>query len=203
MPWLCLPLLLNLGACKRQDGGCANDADCKGDRICVAGNCQAPARSAQPAQPASQPQPLVAEPAEPVAVAPLTPTAAPAPVPPPTFGGRSAAPTLAEWDGQTREVTVTGSSALACETKQVREWVRISCRPEGGSLGNPQSVAITRGQTSETFVFSTPGVVASLVFPFEPGRDITAEFVWQLGMRTFRSHWPRGAPEPQARGAFQ
>src|SRR5687768_13823004 len=48
-------------------------------------------------------------------------------------GGRSAVPTLDEWNAQTKEVTVRGSSKLNCETKMVREWLRVSCRGKNDS----------------------------------------------------------------------
>ena len=58
----------------------------------------------------------------------LTPTPAPAPVPAPVIaGGRTTPPTIAEW-GSVGEVSVRNSSSLGCETKMVREWLRVTCR---------------------------------------------------------------------------
>lgn len=147
---------------------------------------------AAPAIAAKTPAQAAPAQAAPAQAAPAAPT-----------GGRSKPPTLEEWNAQTREVTVTGSSALNCETKQVREWVRISRRGEPKPVGKPQSVKVVRGKTLETFEFSAPGTVASLVFPFEPGLDLEARFDWENGTRMFSSQWPRGAPEPPARGAFR
>ena len=83
---------------------------------------------------------------------PATETAAapPPPVEPgkeatPFIGKKSKAPSTAEWDAQTKEVTVHGSSARMCETKMVREWLRISCRGEPAGYGQAQTVTVLSG----------------------------------------------------------
>lgn len=123
--------------------------------------------------------------------------AAPAPRP-----GRSPAPTLAEWNANQKEVTVKGSSALGCETKIVREYLRVSCRGKNDSGGTPTGVVIRKGGRSEAFTYVGTGV-ATLVVPFVEGIDFTADFSW-----TDRSHalvlkWPRGAPRPPMVGVFE
>jgi hypothetical protein len=121
----------------------------------------------------------------------------------PTLAGRSAVPTVAEWNAKTREVTVTGSSALNCETKMVREWLRISCRGTHPGRGTAQGVRLVSGDTGkgEFFTFSS-GDVASLVFPFQSGNKVIAEFRFSEGNRFFVSDWPFGAPRPIAVGRF-
>jgi hypothetical protein len=44
--------------------------------------------------------------------------------------GVGAIPTPAEWD-EAREVIVTGSTKLGCETKLVHNWLRVVCRAQG------------------------------------------------------------------------
>lgn len=120
-----------------------------------------------------------------------------------TSSGRSSVPTLAEWNAQTREVTVTGSSALGCETKMVREWLRVSCRGTNAVRGRPTGVTVLSGNTGkgEFFTFAK-GDVASLVFPFVEGTNVTAKFDFTQGAHVLTSQWPMGAPMPQAMGRF-
>ncbi len=124
--------------------------------------------------------------------------APPAPVLPP---GRSAVPTLAEWDAEKREVTVKGSSALGCETKMVREYLRISCRGKNDSGGTPLSVVPQKG-AREAYFFSAGGVV-SVVIPYVQGLDATLAFAWSDKSHPLRLTWPRGAPKPTVLGVFE
>jgi len=118
-------------------------------------------------------------------------------------GTRSAVPTVAEWNAEPREVTVRGSSALNCETKMVREWLRVSCRGTNPERGTATGVRVTRGGgKAETFTF-TSGDVTSLVFPFVEGTDIEAEFQFTVGgPRKLVSKWPYRSPMPEAKGSF-
>ena len=43
----------------------------------------------------------------------------------------------------------------------------------------------------------------SLVFPFEPGTYVTANFMWTGEAHAFTSEWPRGAPKPPRMGIFE
>jgi hypothetical protein len=158
-----------------------------------------PAKEAapQPAQAAAPPP--GAQVAQPGGAGAVMPPAADAPGRAPA-AGRSAVPTTEEWNG-VPEVTVLGSSALECETKQVREWIRVSCRGDAPGRGKPTSVKVERGGGAETFVFASGGV-ASLVFPFEVGTDVQALFQWEKQQHLLVSQWPRGAPKPTAYGKF-
>ena len=120
----------------------------------------------------------------------------------PTLGGHSAVPTLDEWNG-VGEVTVKGSSALGCETKMVREWVRISCRGKSADGGKPTGVTVDRGDKNKGDVFKfVSGGVVSLVYPFVDGTDFQATFTWSDGVHPMTSTWPHGAPKPNAVGEF-
>src|SRR4051812_37398799 len=79
------------------------------------------------------------------------------PAPPP---GRTLMPTFDEWSSQRKEVTVKGSSALGCETKMVREYLRVSCRGKNDSGGTPTTVKVTKGGRGEALTFATAGVTA-------------------------------------------
>lgn len=120
----------------------------------------------------------------------------------PFIGNKSKAPSTAEWDAQTKEVTVHGSSARMCETKMVREWLRISCRGEPEGYGKAQTVTVlSGGGRGDDFVFSSPGV-ASLIVRFVPGVDLKARFGWERKSSTIHVYWPRGAPETAYKGKF-
>lgn len=121
----------------------------------------------------------------------------------PTLAGHSAVPTLDEWSG-VGEVTVKGSSALGCETKQVREWIRISCRGKNSTGGKPTGVTVDRGDKNKGDVFKfVSGGIASLVFPYAEGTDFAATFTWTDGSRQMVASWPHGAPRPNAVGEFK
>lgn len=114
---------------------------------------------------------------------------------------KSAVPTVAEWGAVTGEITVRGSTALQCETKGLREWVRISCRGNHPELGAPNNVTVENAKGAETFKFASGGV-SSLVFRFEQGTKVEATFYWDNGQKSFLSEWPPGAPMPTAYGQF-
>ena len=121
---------------------------------------------------------------------------------PPAAGGRSTVPTPDEWRAVTKEVTVRGSGALNCETKMVREWLRVSCRDKNPTGGTPTGVNVTSGGgQGDDFTFAAGGV-ASLVVRFVEGVSIDAVFAWTDESRTLHVAWPRGAPEPGDKGVF-
>jgi hypothetical protein len=146
--------------------------------------------------------------APPTAAGIVPPPAAAAAVTPgkeatPFINSKSAVPTTAEWDAQTKEVTVTGSSALNCETKMVREWLRVSCRGKAKGLGAIQNVIREfGGGKGDDFIFSSPGTVASFVVRYVPGTEQSVSFGWERGARRLQALWPRGAPEPESKGKF-
>lgn len=116
--------------------------------------------------------------------------------------GRSAVPTVDEWTAA-KEITVKGSTKLNCETKMVREWLRVSCRGKNDTGGEPKNVTMKKGGgRGDTFVFSG-NKVASLVCPFVNGTDIVAEFEWTDKKKELVVSWPWGAPEPPSKGEFR
>ncbi len=122
----------------------------------------------------------------------LTPTPAPAPVAPSIGGGRSTPPTIAEWS-LVGEVSVRNSTSLGCETKMVREWLRVTCRTLTKDNA-PLGVQVVRPSGDrEFFVFNTSSV-ASLVMPVRSGVDAEARYTWpKWGARTLRVGWSPGA----------
>jgi hypothetical protein len=116
-------------------------------------------------------------------------------------GGRSAVPQLNEW-AAVKEVTVKGSSSLGCETKMVREWLRVSCRGKNSTGGAPTTVVVHKGRRSDTFTYASAGVT-SLVVPFEEGADIEATFSWTDVSHKLVARWPRGSAKPVVIGTFE
>ncbi|MCE7893273.1 MAG: hypothetical protein DYH12_26815 [Sorangiineae bacterium PRO1] len=135
-----------------------------------------------------------------------TPTPAPAESAPPSGGsesktgiptsGTSKPPTVAEW-GAVGEITVRHSTPLNCETKLVREWLRVSCRTSDNSANQIQTVKLTRGNDSGGIPPFMKKGVASIVTRVRPGIDADWTFEWtQWGKRVLTVKWPHGAPAP-------
>jgi hypothetical protein len=133
--------------------------------------------------------------APPPTVAPAA--AAAAPLPP----GRTPVPSLSEY-AAAREVTVKGSSALKCETKMIREWLRVTCRGKNDTGGTPTGVSVVRGGRGETIVFSAGGVT-SIITPVLSGTDFEARFAWSDKSHPLTVRWPKGTPQPIVVGEFQ
>lgn len=120
----------------------------------------------------------------------------------PSAGERSPVPTRDEWDAVPREVTVVGSSKLHCETKQIREWIRVSCHGKNDTGGEPTGVRVTKGGgKGDDFTFASKGTT-SLVYRFLEGQELEAQFDWTDQSRQFVSQWPKGAKEPTVKGVF-
>jgi len=182
--------------------GCTKDTDCKGDRVCASGECVE-----QPTKvPANEPgggaqQPQVINPKSPVPVAAPQNNAGayandglPAEIPAPG----SSPPSMAEWNAVPREVTVRGSTALNCETKMLREWLRVSCHPSA-SKGTPFMIDMGPTKGQQAFKFVGPGV-ASVVVQVVRAREFTATYIWDNGGAhqgaTLHVSWPSDRPRP-------
>ena len=116
--------------------------------------------------------------------------------------GRSAVPTLAEWDSLKKEVTVKGSSALKCETKIVREYLRISCHGKNETGGTPKGVMVVKGGHGEASTYAADGVT-SLIVPYVEGINLEATFAWTDKSYKLVINWPKGAKMPPMIGAFE
>ncbi len=142
---------------------------------------------------------------KPAAVGTATATAvvaAPAAPNLPARPGRSAMPTLAEWNTQQKEVTVKGSTALNCETKIVREYLRVSCKGKNDSGGTPTDIIINKGGHGETYTYVNGGIT-SLVVPFVEGINFEAYFGWTDKGHDLAISWPRGSKQPDVVGVFK
>lgn len=116
--------------------------------------------------------------------------------------GRSAVPTQDEWSSA-KEVGVKGSTKLNCETKMVREWLRVSCRGKNDTGGEAKNVTLKKGGgRGDTFTFAS-NKVASLICPFVDGTDLVAVFEWTDKKQELVVSWPHGAPMPPTKGEFR
>ena len=145
---------LGLAGCKPSGDGCSKDSDCKGDRVCASGACADPAGGARVAAdrpPAGQgATPVRATVHAPVAaVDPSVLAADGLPVEIPAPG--SPTPNLADWNAITREVTARGSSAVNCQTKMIREWLKVRCARKGDLIPATVTVSPPAGVLAFTF----------------------------------------------------
>jgi hypothetical protein len=108
---------------------------------------------------------------------------------------RSKVPTMAEWDAVTREINVARSTPLGCETKMLREWVRISCRKANSTGGKPTEVETVESGGIEAFTFGKNGVT-SVVAPVLRGKRYQARFSWTDKTQLLVISWPAGVGRP-------
>jgi hypothetical protein len=106
---------------------------------------------------------------------------------------RSAVPAAHEFDAQ-REVTVRHSSSLRCETKMVREWLRVRCpyTEQTASTGGGDVRVERSTHAAEVRVthFSRP---MEAILPVVPGCSHRLSFGGDWGWRWLRVDWPSGA----------
>lgn len=105
---------------------------------------------------------------------------------------RSPVPVPEMWK-QAPEVIVSGSSEAVCETKQVREWLRVLCVRTDAA--QPVAVEIEQDDGHEALALVMPRQV-SLVIPIVAGREFAAKITWTDRTRVLRVRWPHGATMP-------
>lgn len=115
--------------------------------------------------------------------------------------GRTALPTLDEWNAMTKEVTVKGSSALGCETKMIREYLRVSCRGKNDTGGTPKHIVLQKG-IADNHIFIDRGVM-SVVVAYVEGINATFLFSWTDTAHPLVLKWPRGSAKPALIGTFE
>lgn len=124
--------------------------------------------------------------------------AAPPPAPPVVL---SSLPVPAQWNA-VREINVAGSTAAGCETKRIREWVRILCIPRDyGDLASvPQKIEVGEHRARRVMTMVMPAS-AALTVAMAPGDSLTATFTWKHATRKLEMSWAKDAASPTA--AFQ
>jgi hypothetical protein len=117
--------------------------------------------------------------------------------------GRSEQPTVAEWAGQKKEVSVKGSSALKCETKMVREYLRVSCHGKTDTGGTPTAIKVTKGGREALAFANADAKIASLIVPFVEGTRVEATISWTDKSYPLKLEWPKGSKMPVVLGSFE
>jgi SGNH hydrolase-like domain, acetyltransferase AlgX len=112
---------------------------------------------------------------------------------------RSWPPTEDEWRAA-KECTVKGSTAAGCETKLVREWLRVSClaqlKPGAGETDDgfaPELVDVKTGGHGDAATWRYYGQ-AGLIIPVVPGDAARVRFAWPSVERELQLDFPRDAP---------
>ena len=120
-------------------------------------------------------------------------------------------PAGAEWE-TAKEVVVTGSTALGCETKRVRDWVRVHCAKPNDAGGTPVSVKLQKTEVihgadiknhRKNVKVSSDGDATTLIAQYIDGADVEALFSWTDKEKVLVLWWPGGKPEPRQLGAFR
>lgn len=139
-----------------------------------------------------------------------TSVAAPAPTAPaPTAvpviaAGPSEEPSLPDW-GKAREVKLAGSGKVGCETKMVREWLRVMCVPRSTELGKPVSIRIDRGRDGarpKGENLKAVNDITTLIVPVRPGTDFSATFAWEQGSHVLTVTLPSSGDETERAMSF-
>lgn len=127
-----------------------------------------------------------------------------APTSAPAAFEESAEPALKEW-ATSKIVKVAGSTKNSCETRMVREWLRVMCVNRSAERGTPKLVTIQRGRPGKGHKGENLKVVnetTTLLVPVRPGTDFAATFEWENGSDELEVKWPLGTPESQREMIF-
>ncbi|NUO49491.1 MAG: hypothetical protein HOV80_11610 [Polyangiaceae bacterium] len=170
--------------------------------IIVAAGCSDAKDSGQPSSTA----PAASAPRSAAAPAGTTSTATTASASPSSTAAAPAAfeatpePELKEW-ATSKIVKVPGSDTNSCETRMVREWLRVMCVNRNAELGKPAAIKVERGRApnerSKGENLKAVNDITTLVMPVRPGTDFVAAFSWENGSHSLSVRWPDGTPEAQ------
>lgn len=179
---------------------------CLGIATCAALGCgDGGAPAAQSGATASSAPAQAATSSGPARAASAAISAAPAATAAPHFED-SPEPALKEW-ATSKVVRVPGSTGNSCETRMVREWLRVQCVNRSAERGAPVSISVTRGRAAgERFQGENLKVVndiTTLLVPVRPGVDFAASFRWEKGEDELSVKWPEGSPESERTMTFQ
>jgi hypothetical protein len=105
---------------------------------------------------------------------------------------RSYVPSEKEW-GNVTEIGVAGSSAAGCETKQVREWLKVACMKKAGRT--PTGVAVVRGGEGDAHALYAEHS-AVLLAPVLRGKHIDVRFFWAEQTQDLSIDWPASSTTP-------
>jgi hypothetical protein len=110
------------------------------------------------------------------------------------------APASHEWQSVS-EATVKGSTALNCETKVLKGYLRVLCG-DNKLGGKTKAVQLLSGDVKQS-VATRDGEKLLLLHPYAPGTSLRAEFEWQSSRHQLSVEWPVGASAPKIVGTFE
>ncbi len=112
--------------------------------------------------------------------------------------GRSWLPTEDEWRRE-KECTVKGSTAAGCETKLVREWLRVRCSPVSDEDPYVDGIEVLEGGHGDARAYVNGA--ATLIIPVVEGGTARARFKWLEAERELVLDFPKGGARSMAFGA--
>ncbi len=128
----------------------------------------------------------------------LARTLAAPPPPPAAATALSPLPLPSQWN-DSPEMLVPGSTAATCETKRVREWLRILCIPI--TLGDrdsvPQKIELVDDRARAAMTMLMPES-AALTVALREGDALVADFTWKHVVRRLQIEWKPGEAKPTA-----
>lgn len=107
--------------------------------------------------------------------------------------GRSWVPTEDEWRRE-KECTVKGSTAAGCETKLVREWLRVRCL--ASDEDDVENIEVLQGGHGDARAYRNDGSV--LMIPLVEGDAAKARFTWSKTERELTLDFPKGGARTMA-----
>lgn len=106
-------------------------------------------------------------------------------------------PTVRDWKQHGQAIRVGGAEELGCQAKMIREWIRLTCKADGGELGKPEGAETKQQAGAPAYIFAQKDKAVRLETQLVPGRTYQAELTWHDGKRIFEIRWPKGKPRPQ------
>lgn len=109
--------------------------------------------------------------------------------------GRSWPPTEDEFR-RADECVVKGSTNAGCETKLVREWLRVACGQRKQHLtedawDGPEGLQVLAGGHGDALAWRDDELMV-LIIPVVEGDAARAKFWWAASQQTLELDWPRG-----------
>lgn len=145
--------------------------------------------------PPSAPAPASSPPPEATASAAASASASAA-TPPPFAETETKPPTVAEWK-EAKPLAVGHAASLWCDTRELREWIRVSCRAPEDAANQPTSLRVVRAPARGQHYELVRSGVASLVL--QPRRGVTSSFAFEWskwGARTLDVRFDAGTERP-------
>lgn len=107
-------------------------------------------------------------------------------------------PELQEW-AKSKMIKVAGSTKNSCDTRMVREWLRVQCVNRSAERGTPVSITVTDGRADgERYKGENLKMVndiTTLIVPVRPGTEFAADFAWEKGTDQLTVKWPYNTDE--------